>query len=220
MRVLPRPIKGLFVSYVLTLNPKELHMKKFLILAVVLLMMAPAAFGKNMTDGKFGAGIALGTGRSLLGIQPGNALGLGITLQYGITGLTFQGVFNYSMPISPDTMPNTNDLGESVMDFGINFLGNVGDGPFVGYAGLGFFYNMMSVDFYNQIDDTTDTVDMSTYGLNLTTAVDYFVNDMVALGFQLGYPISLGSDDGGTDDYNGGVNAAGMTYKVTVKFFF
>lgn len=195
-------------------------MKKFLILAVVLLMMAPAAFGKNMVEGKFGAGLALGTGRTLLVFHPGNALGLGITLQYGITGLTFQGVFNYSLPISPEAMENTENLGESVMDFGVNFLGTVGDGPFVGYAGLGFFYIMNSWDTYNQMDDSIDTNDTSTYGLNLTAAVDYFMNDMIALGFQMGYPISLGSDDGGTDDYNGAANVAGATYKINVKFFF
>jgi len=193
-------------------------MKKFLILAVVLLMMAPAAFGKNMVEGKFGAGLALGTGMSYL--RAGNALGLGISLQYGITGLTFQGVFNYALPIQAELMENAHDLGESVMDFGVNILGTVGDGPFVGYAGLGFFYIMSSYDVYNQVDETTSTVDTSTYGLNLTAAVDYFLNDMIALGFQTSYPISMGGDDGGTDDYNGAVNAAGAMYKVLVKFFF
>jgi hypothetical protein len=187
-------------------------MKKFLILAVVLLMMAPAAFGKNMVEGKFGAGLALGSCEQLL--NPGNGLGLGITLQYGITGLTFQGVFNYAMQIQPDA-GDLGDASRSVMDFGVNFLGTVGDGPFVGYAGLGFFYIMRSTDM-----GIGDALDTSTYGLNLTAAVDYFLNDMISLGFQIGYPVSLGSDDGGTDDYNGGVNAGGGTYKVDVKFFF
>ncbi|HUT97598.1 MAG TPA: hypothetical protein VM054_00815 [bacterium] len=188
-------------------------MKKFLILAVVLLMMAPAAFGKNMVEGKFGAGLSLGTGTSML--YPGNALGLGINLQYGITGLTFQGVFNYALGISPAT-GDLGDASESFMDFGVNFLGTVGDGPFVGYAGLGFFYLMRSVDW-----GIGDPVDTSTYGLNLTSAVDYFLSDMIALGFQIGYPISLGSDDGNdaTDD-DGAANITGSSYKVTLKFFF
>jgi hypothetical protein len=189
-------------------------MKKFLILAVVLLMMAPAAFGKNMVEGKFGAGLSLGSGDAAFRL--GNALGVGINLQYGITGLTFQGVFNYHMPIQPEYY-DSSDTSESLMDFGINILGTVGDGPFVGYAGLGFFYFMSTT---NTGMEGEDDLNVSTYGLNLTSAVDYFLNDMIALGFQVGYPISLGSDDGGDDDYNGMVNAAGLSYKVTVKFFF
>jgi len=205
----------LLVSYVLTLNPKELHMKKFLILAVVLLMMAPAAFGKNMVEGKFGAGLSLGTGQTVY--RPGNALGLGINLQYGITGLTFQGVFNYSLGLQPESF-DTSDFSESTMDFGVNFLGTVGDGSFVGYAGLGFFYYMRTT---NAGGEGEEDFSISTYGLNLTSAVDYFLNDMIALGFQIGYPISLGSDNGvEDDDYEAMPNIAGSSYKVTVKFFF
>ena len=190
-------------------------MKKFLILAVVLLMMAPAAFGKNMVEGKFGAGLSLGTGQTVF--RAGNALGLGINLQYGITGLTFQGVFNYSLGLQPESF-DTSDFSESTMDFGVNFLGTVGDGSFVGYAGLGFFYYMRTT---NAGGEGEEDFSISTYGLNLTSAVDYFLNDMIALGFQIGYPISLGSDNGvEDDDYEGMANIAGSSYKVTVKFFF
>lgn len=188
-------------------------MKKFLILAIVVLMMVPA-LAKNMAEGRFGVGLELGSGASML--RPGNALGLGLVLQYGITGLTFQGYFDYDLPIQPEA-GDPGDAEESTMTFGVDFLGTVGDGPFVGYAGLGFFYKMMSFDAGIEGFDAVDT---STYGLNLSANLDYFLTDMIALGFKLGYPISLGSDDGGTDEYDGMVNAAGMNYKVAVKFFF
>jgi hypothetical protein len=194
-------------------------MKKFLILAVVLLMMAPAAFGKNMVEGKFGAGLALGTGASLSQTDFGNQLGLGIVLQYGITGLTFQGYFNYHMPVAPKTQDDINGESQSLMDFGVNFLGTVGDGPFVAYAGLGFFYGMTSYTAGEDADEMTT----STLGLNLTAAMDYFLNDMIALGFQVTYPVSLSSTItmGGHDaDYPGRANAAGMGYKVDCSFFF
>ncbi|MCX7021230.1 MAG: hypothetical protein NTW26_02945 [bacterium] len=194
-------------------------MKKFLILAVVLLMMAPAAFGKNMVEGKFGAGLALGTGESLSMTDSGNQLGLGLVLQYGITGLTFQGYFDYDMALAPKTSDDITGEAQSVMEFGVNFLGTVGDGPFVGYAGLGFFYGMAT---HTPAEDA-DEMSQSTLGLNLTAAMDYFLNDMIALGFQVTYPISLSStiSVAGTDaEYGGGANAAGMGYKVDISFFF
>lgn len=195
-------------------------MKKFLILAIVLVMMVPA-FAKNMVEGKFGAGLALGTGQTFKMNEAGNQLGLGIVLQYGITGLTFQGYFDYHMGVAPKTADDPDPADSaSVMDFGVDFLGTVGDGPFVGYAGLGFFYAMMSGNYMGGFEIDWDA---STLGLNLAAGVDYFLNDMIAIGFKLGYPISLSSSfnvDGDAQDYAGGFNAAGGTYKVNVKFFF
>ncbi len=193
-------------------------MKKFLILAIVVLMMVPA-LAKNMAEGKFGVGLALGTGRSLSMTDFGNQLGLGLVLQYGITGLTFQGYFNYHLPLAPKTMDDISGEEQSVMDFGVNFLGTVGDGPFVGYAGLGFFYSMST---YTPMTDA-DELGRDTLGLNLTGAFDYFLTDLIGLGFQVTYPISLSStvSVGDTDaDYGGAANAAGMSYKLDVSFFF
>lgn len=190
-------------------------MKKLLVLTIVLMVMVPA-FAGNMVEGKFGAGLTLGSGNSLSMIDNGNQLGLGIALQYGIEGLTFLGHFNYHLPLAPKLGDDIDGEEASIMDFGVHFLGTVGDGPFVGYAGLGFFYAMMNYTAADGVDE----VAMSTLGLTLDAAADYFFNDMIAIGFGLSYPISLGSDDGGDDDYDGMVNAAGMQYKVSCKFFF
>ncbi|MCK4594844.1 hypothetical protein KAU45_10110 [bacterium] len=196
-------------------------MKKFLILAVVLLMMVPAAFGKNMVEGKFGAGLALGTGYALKLNEAGNQLGLGIVLQYGITGLTFQGYFDYHLGLAPKSSDDPSPADDtSYMGFGVDFLGTVGDGPFVGYAGLGFFYAMTSGNYVQIMEADWEG---STLGLNLTAAADYFLNDMIAIGFGLSYPISLSSSYSveGTDaDYAAIMNAVGLNYKVCVKFFF
>jgi hypothetical protein len=195
-------------------------MKKFLVLAIVLVMMVPA-FAKNMVEGKFGAGLALGTGEAAKFNDFGNQLGLGIVLQYGITGLTFQGYFNYHLSVAPKLADDLDPADSaSVMDFGVDFLGTVGDGPFVGYAGLGFFYAMMSGNYVGIMEADWDA---STMGLNLTAGGDYFLNDMIALGFKLSYPVSLSSTytvEGTDADYAGMVNAAGLVYKVTCKFFF
>ncbi|MCD4734137.1 hypothetical protein K8R78_07880 [bacterium] len=190
-------------------------MKKLLAVAIVLTMMVPA-FAGSMVEGKFGAGLALGNGASFSQIDNGNQLGLGINLQYGIEGLTFLGHFNYHLPLAPKLGDDIDGEESSIMDFGVHFLGTVGDGPFVGYAGLGFFYCMMNYTAGTGVDE----VAMNTLGLTLDVAADYFFNDMIAIGGSLSYPISLGSDDGGDDDYNGAVNANGMMYKVNVKFFF
>ncbi len=189
-------------------------MKKLLVLTIVLMMMVPA-FAGNMVEGKFGAGLTLGNGSSFSPTDNGNQLGLGIALQYGIEGLTFAGHFNYHLPLAPKLSDDIDGEETSIMDFGVHFLGTVGDGPFVGYAGLGFFYCMMS---YNA--DGMDELSMNTLGLTLDAAADYFFDDMIAIGGSLSYPISLSGDDGGEDDYNGAVNANGMMYKINLKFFF
>jgi len=106
------------------------------------------------------------------------------------------------------------------MDFGVDFLGTVGDGPFVGYAGLGFFYAMMSGNYAMMAEIDWEA---STLGLNLAAGADYFFDDMIAIGFKLGYPISLSGSytvDGDEQDYAGAFNATGLNYKVAVKFFF
>lgn len=188
-------------------------MKKLLLITLVLALLAPA-MAKNMAEGKFSAGVGFGNGVSML--CPGNAWAAGINLQYTLPGIAFQGYFDYHLALQPEA-DDLGDATESIMDFGLDILGVVGDGPFVGYTGVGFFYMMSSLDMGVE---GVDAIDMSTLGLNWSAGVDYFLTDLIALGFEVNAPISLSSDDGGEDDYNGAANAAGLFYKSTVKFFF
>ncbi|MCK4593552.1 hypothetical protein KAU45_03555 [bacterium] len=198
-------------------------MKKFLVLGLVLVLLVPAVFANNMAVGKFGVGLEFGPGQSDL--RDGNAMDLGLILQYVImNGFGIAGYFDITLLIQPETTDfGTANVTESPMQFGVDFLGYVGEGPIAGYVGLGFF------NWMNRVDSDVEgvaAIDYNTFGLRWSAGIDLFLSDMIVLGGQVAAPISLASDDGfddeegSGDDYEGTVNATGLDLKVSVKFLF